>query len=140
MSKALEGVRVLDAYGVPAISSGEGAEVSALPLTVWVVNDLAVGRAIVLSVAGRRTVALPPLNTVLAQAAAADVLPSVETALGRRIDPDCIRRDADRHSLCRERTAIDNRKRSRTAAVGIGAAIIVDIDLVGCPVDRDVVG
>jgi acetyltransferase len=85
-----EGVRVLNAYGVPAIPSGEGAEVSALPLTVWVVNNLAVGRAIVLSIAGRRTVALPPLNTVLAQAAAADVLPSVETALGRRIDPDLV--------------------------------------------------
>jgi acetyltransferase len=85
-----EGVRVLNAYGVPAIPSGEGAEVNALPLTVWVVNDLAVGRAIVLSIAGRRTVALPPLNTVLAQAAAADVLPSVETALGRRIDPDLV--------------------------------------------------
>lgn len=67
----------------PAIAGGEAT----LPLTLWVVNDRGVGRAIVLSAAGRRAVALPPLNTVLAQTAAAEVLPTLETALGRRIDP-----------------------------------------------------
>ncbi len=81
-----ESVAVLRAFGFRVSERTEGA----LPFSLSVYNDHVFGRIILISAAGRRAVALPPLNKELAEPLAADAHCAVVTATGVDLGIDAI--------------------------------------------------
>ena len=79
-----DSLAILSAYGFKT-DAGVAAN---LPLALSVSHDPVFGRAIVIEAAGRRTVALPPLNTALARPVIEEILPPLQAAVNREVDGD----------------------------------------------------
>lgn len=81
-----DSLALLAAYGFT--TGAEGAD--RLPLAVSVTHDAVFGRVIAVEAAGRRAVALPPLNMALAKPVIAEILPGLAAATGRAIPGDTL--------------------------------------------------
>lgn len=77
-----DSLALLSAYGFKT----DPALIANLPMALSVRHDPVFGRAILVEAAGRRAVALPPLNTALARPVIDEILPALRAAVGREVD------------------------------------------------------
>jgi acetyltransferase len=93
-----ESIALLRAYGFPVLQTkfANGAErelheILPLPLSFSVANDIVFGRVILVTVAGKRFVALPPLNNELTHELVADINAVLRMVAGLEVKASSVR-------------------------------------------------
>jgi acetyl-CoA synthetase (ADP-forming)/acetyltransferase len=90
-----ESIAVLRAFGFPAATTSQ-RPLLPLPLTLAITNDATFGRVILVSAAGERAVALPPLNMELTRDMAANAQAALRLATGIEVSAELLQQSVIR--------------------------------------------